>query len=421
MKQLLKVLLSLFAVFYIVQILFLFFGPGYETNYRLNDNGSVFTIDEKYQKNSLYQLSNYYITISLNNQSFDYQLVKTKNMGTRIINSIKYYSDSSYTCIWPIFKNSDVKYDITCLNNGNLFYYHDIKNKDSNLDLFVNNLKEYDINNFVNDEGQYNQTDNIFLYQNNTIKDYNLSLLSDRVVYCASYNYNFFNKINVFNDNTLRLDTNSIYTYINNYLVIADGTTSNNFTKIILINQDASSHQTIDTSDISSNSYIEGVVGNSVYLIDRNTKKQYEINADNKTSLIIGTEKSGIKYYNNGQWENRSFEDALKNNLIFTQIVNDVTNDFTGYDRVIKYGDNNIGYYYYFKINNGKYDVYSSSIKNPHQLTYLFTSSMDKIKYDGDYIYFIDNGLLKYYHHSKGLRTLVNMHSSIIDYNIYYN
>jgi len=417
MKQLIKLVLLFFILYYAIQILFLFFGPGHELQYSLKDNDNTFVISEKYQKYTPYQLSNYYITITLNNTVFNYQLLKTNNLGTRIIKEIKYYYDNDYSCIFPIFNSTDIKYDITCLNKGKIFYYHDIQNKNSDLDNFAKSIEDYNVNDFINDESKYNNSNNMFLYVNNTMKDYNLSLMTEHNIFNSTSNYSFFAKMNIFDNENNIINSNSIYTYVANYLVVTSFNESNNINSFILIDLDSNNRSVIINPGISNDMYIQGVVDNSIYLIDRKSKKQYEINVKDKNILVIGTEESGTKYYNNGNWETKSMQEILNNNLKFPSLVTDVTKDFNGYDKVIKYGVTDIGYYYYFKNN----EVYASPIKNPSQLTYLFTSNMDKIKYDGDYIYFFDNNILKYYHPQKGLRTLVNIDGeNIIDYNIYY-
>ena len=84
------------------------------------------------------------------------------------------------------------------------------------------------------------------------------------------------------------------------------------------------------------------------------------------------------------------------------------TVDYTDeqYDRIDKIGGE-VGYYYLYKKNGNKYDVYRMSSQNHSGLIYLFsTENLNYIRYVDDSVYFIDGNQVKVYNDRIGIRRL---------------
>lgn len=424
MTRILKMLVFLFVFYYIVELLFVLLGPGYKLDYKVITNNQPFVVKETYVKGNNKELKSYYLTISVDDIIFDYQIISKHTIGKKVITDIMYYHDEEYYCILPVFKNEKWQYDITCQHNNKIDYYYNLRNKNKGLDEFANNMTKYGYktSNFDNNTDNPKESNNMLLYEQNIIDGYNLAITMRKSVYTSRDEYQRFTRTDFFSPSALIPPTTPIRTYVNNFVIIADYSQTDAFTSFILVNRDGNNRSILNTPSLSFNSYIQGVVGDSFYLIDRDAKKQYEINVKDRSAVVVGTVESKIKYYNNGIWEKRDFNEALTSQLMFNEYITDVTPEFNGYTKVVQYGGKTTGYYYYFKKNGEKYDVYTSNIQNKNQKIYLFTATMENIKYDHDYIYFIENNALKYYSHKTGVRTLAEAITEVIvDYNMYYN
>ena len=145
-----------------------------------------------------------------------------------------------------------------------------------------------------------------------------------------------------------------------------------------------------------------GVIGDKVYLLDCDNKKQYEIDISERTIIEVGNESIGIKYYNNGEWEKMNYVTAVNNKPMFN--INTIKEE--GYEKVDLIGGKKTGYKYYYKKNGSKYDVYRSMQKND-KLTYLFsTTSIDNVVYYNDYVYFQDGEYIKCYQDNIGVKKI---------------
>lgn len=151
---------------------------------------------------------------------------------------------------------------------------------------------------------------------------------------------------------------------------------------------------------ISFDSVIEGVVGDDVYIFDKDAETQYKISLKYENVQKVAS-KDGIKYYN-GKWTTMTLNEALDGKLF----DNYYSSDIDGYDRVNKIGKDE-GYYYLYKKEGDKYLVYRADIQNPKMKTYLFTTTdLQSVIYLNDYIYF-KNGMTLYYYSSNGVRKVI--------------
>jgi hypothetical protein len=170
---------------------------------------------------------------------------------------------------------------------------------------------------------------------------------------------------------------------------------------------------------VEHDSYIQGIVDDTLYLFDRYNKKQYEIRINPFAIVEVGSTVNNIKYYDLGTWSRVPVTEALTKTLLFNMYK---TEEIEGYARVDKVGNELSGYYYlYKKIGNG-YQVYRSSVQNKDKISHIFNiSKIGDIVYIDDYVYFNDGKEVKYYHDKYGVKTL--FYNSELDFNtaLYFN
>lgn len=401
MKKLLRLLILLFAFYLLFQIIFNVFSNGYKVEY----NVSGFDVVEVLTQKTKGEYDNYYFEISTENNTFSIQTLEELNLTKKVIKEIKYYKDDQYECILPILKNDTLFTDAICsYNNNNFYYYHDLKGNNSLLDQFMSSIEIYDgtiynLNEEIKKENNY-----ITAYQYD-IPDLYMILESYKGVYFINQKDGFTAK-DLFTKDTYSKD---IHTFIKNYYVTADYSEDFEFHDFYVVNiKNYSVFKITSNNAISIYSYIQGSVGNSVYLIDTSAKKQYEINIKTKTVIEVGNDQTGIKIYQNGEWTEGNIYDAINNKLLFTDSVS--LSDFNGisYARVDKVGGEKSGFYYLYENTKNGYNVYRVNVQNSNSKIYLFTTNnIDNIVYDQDRVCYKDDVYIKCYQDSIGVKLIV--------------
>ncbi len=382
MKYLLKVLTILLIIFFSLKIIIHVVDKGHNVEYTIGN----FDIQEELKVG---KTDNYYFDIKADNFKLNFQIDKNYNKANKIINKLMYKEIDSYKCILPVFKNNQILTDIMCINNNTITYYHDIKN--SKIDDFAKELKKVGYNKEkFQDNGQAKELSNMqTIYENNLVTNH----------YLAFENYKGVTLVNG-KINNIKLFDNDIYTkqvsaFFDKYYIVADYNQEYTFKKFYIVNLINGNIKEIRTYDeISFDSIIEGIVGNDIYIFDKDAEVQYKLSLKYET-----VEKtSEIKYYD-GNWHSMSVSEALSGKIF----DNYHSNDINGYDKVNEYGN----YYYLYKKSGNDYLVYRADKQNPEVLTYLFTTTdMNSVLYLKDYIYY-KNGNTLYYYFDNGIRKVI--------------
>ena len=382
MKYLLKVLTILLIIFFSLKIIIHVVDKGHNVEYTIGN----FDIQEELKVG---KTDNYYFDIKADNFKLNFQIDKNYNKANKIINKLMYKEIDSYKCILPVFKNNQILTDIMCMNTNIITYYHDIKN--SKIDAFAEELKSVGYNKEkFQDNGQAKELSNMqTIYENNLVTNH----------YLAFENYKGVTLVNG-KINNIKLFDNDIYTkqvsaFFDKYYIVADYNQEYTFKKFYIVNLINGNIKEIRTYDeISFDSIIEGIVGNDIYIFDKDAEVQYKLSLKYET-----VEKtSEIKYYD-GNWHSMSVSEALSGKIF----DNYYSNDINGYDKVNEYGN----YYYLYKKSGNDYLVYRADKQNPEVLTYLFTTTdMNSVLYLKDYIYY-KNGNTLYYYFDNGIRKVI--------------
>lgn len=404
MKRFITLMIVFFILYLGLQFIFKFTTNGFENEYEIISD-KTYLIKETYTANKKGERNNYFITIRDDNHKFAYQIYEGLGKNERVVKDVRTYSDNQYSCILPIFRNGEKLVDVTCISNGIQYYYHDIQGRDSALDNFVSNLpeEEYELSQFEDHASSANQTTNVIYYPDNMIKDHYYSFQT----YRGSYLLNNRNAKKTYFSELFDKDVYNmtISAYAGKYYVVADYNSEYEFNKFYLIDMKNLKKEMIEYhKTLSFDSYVQGVVDNSVYIFDRNSKTQYELNVKTKSLVEVGNVDLKIKYYKNGVWSTVSAYDAMNSRLYF---IMQETNSSDEYERVDKVGNELSGFYYYYKKVGQNYEVYRSNVQEPSIMTYLFnTNSISQIQYLDDYIYYINGDTVYYYHDTVGIRKL---------------
>lgn len=410
MKKLVFILVILFVLYFGVQIGFKYFGNGHNIQYEIINGDHKFQVSENLTIRHKDEHDNYYFEIKKDDFQLSFQTYYDLHKYENVIIDIKYYKDTQYECVLPIFRGDLVLFDMMCQDqSGVVFYYHDLKGKNISLDKYVTTLSEvgYDVNMWVDSlNGKTSSKEVVTVYHDNLVEDHYVALTNYKGLYTISNDDG--NKI--FNVSLFSKDIyeRTVSTQVGRYYLTANYDSNYDFTSFILVDIMYNDNLTLKYhSKISFDSYFMGVVEDSAYLYDKKNKKQYEIDVKHRKVVEIGNETVGIKMYKNGVWSDISVSELSNKNLYF-DTANIVDIDTTGYARVDKVGNKILGYYYFYRSTGNGYDVYRADVMNPKLHTYLFhTSNISSVQYVDDYVYYVDGNKIKYYQDQLGVRTLL--------------
>lgn len=408
MKKLFKLLLVMFTLYLIVQVAFRIFGKGYSLNYQLvidKEKNIVANVEEIYISRTKNEITSYLLNIMIGEKKFTIETDKNFYYSSKLIKDIKYYS-GKYQCIYPIFKGKEQLTDVICLDGELLRNYQSIVGLEPDLDNFVKTLEndKLYVNNFKDNKDEPYQLGSLASYTNNLTNDHYFAINNYQGVFTLSlknprklYDVKLFNK-DVYDRKLTAL--------VGNYYVSADYDQNYDFNRLKIVNIKNNDKSDFDlNTSISFNSYIQGVVKDDLYLVDKSNKKQYRINIKNRTLKEIGNENIETDYYSQGVWSKLNIYEVVNQYKYFDTGAKKETKE--GFVRVDKVGGERTGYRYYYKQNGSIYDVYRSTVAEPNQLTYLFTTtSLDHITYVDNYIYYMEYNSLKVYHDMIGNRTI---------------
>lgn len=390
MRKLFFMLVVLFILYLGIQFAFYWFSEGQEYEYKIDKGDNVFQIKET----SNFENDSYLYEVVINDKNFSFQIFNDYNKGYKVLNDIYYYKSDKYECILPIFKGGKIFIDMMCMTSNNLVYYHDLNDKE--LDDFVSGISIYNKDNFIDTATSENK-EGINVYKDNLIDNHFIGLVN----YKGFYNINNKFDSTVHNISLFKKDiyNQKLGVFVDKYYVVADYDEQYNFNEINVINLVTLKTSTIvfDTA-ISMDSYIQGVVNNKVYLYDKDNNIQYEIDPDSLSIVRLSNE---IKYYD-GSWSTMSIKDAKAEKKFVVNQVEYKNDDYVKIDQVNDY-------YYLYKKQKDYYECYRINKQNELGLIYLFkTKSIDSINYVNNYVYFIDDGKIKVFNDTFGIKNIID-------------
>lgn len=406
MKRWFKLLLVMFVLYFIIQGIFKIFGNGHYMEYSvpLNERDSV-TIEETYLSNTKDEKDNYYWKIKVNDKEYHIQTYASFGHSAKVVKEVRYYK-GTYECIYPIFKGKKQVMDVLCFDQGTLKNYTNIKGLDAGLDAFVSKLTEQKlyVDQFQDQTTDYKQENEMKVYSENVVDDQYIAVNS----YLGLYTINNRNSGTIYE---IKLFTDDVYernltALTGVYYVSPNYSQEYDFNSLETVNITNNKKDAFSFNfSISYNSYIQGVVDQEIYLIDKSNKKQYKINPKKKTVVEIGNETTPTQYYDRGTWSELSIYDVINSERYFNTDVYQVEN--TNYAKVDKVGNQKSGYIYYYQIVNNQYDVYRANVQSPTQLKYIFTTTnINHITYVDDYVYYYNGNTLHVYQDRIGNRTI---------------
>lgn len=403
MKRIFTMLLFMFSIYIFIQLTFNFFNTGYEMTYIVGVNDKLSAkVKEKNIKRIKNETNNYIFDIDIDGTKFVIETFNNYGFSKELIRSIDYYN-GKYKCIYPHFRDNEQVTDVLCDDNGITKNYRMLSGYDENLDSFVKSLKGYDENKFTDNQKDDYNFKNITVYKSNLARNHYLAINDYNGIYILSRKViSKVNHMKLFSNDEY---TKKLTTIVSKYYVSADYDSKYDFNRFAVVDIEKNKLDYINmTTRISFNSYIQGVVGDSLYIYDKSNKTQYQLDIKHKRLITLGKSDAKIISYNNGKWEDINAYEAASDEVKFKYY--EESSDDT-YQRIIKNGNKLSGFYYYVKRNGNLYDVYRAPIGYKDKLTYIFkTDDPNSLKFVGEYVYYNYNNAVRYYSDITGNKTV---------------
>lgn len=393
-----------------------------EVEYQIKEN---FTSGFKNRETNRFEKSNYYFEINTNDGAvISFKMVGDFTGKRELIKNLKIYDDNNMMCIYPIFKDEIHAVDVICKDNEKQYLFGSLKGQNNNIDDFVASLKKegHDHPSWNDANNEEKKVENFIMYPANFIEDQIITL----------WLYKGFSKITKESDRMFLFSQEQykplLTSMVNQYYVIPDYGKDHKFERFFVTNLLTGKMDTLKMDKpISYDSFIQGVVDNKIYLIDKNEKTQYSIDIYSKRVEITGDENNNTKYYDHGKWESKTIFETIDNTLLFN-VQGNIPEKLKSYNPlyVDDVGGTTDGYYYLYIKENNIINVYRVDKQNLDILTLLFSvSSIKDIQYESSDIYFVKDDTLFMYRDELGVRPLIKYNEFRFNqdklYNVYIN
>lgn len=392
MKKIFVSITILYIFLFFLEFSFNYFKKHHEVTYKIDN----IEIKEDYRGNTKEEENNYYLELKTEKNTFYIQTYEDFKKEKRIIKQVKYYSDDNYECILPIFKKNTVLTDLICIEDGKQINYNTIQN--SQITEFLNTISEYPKENYKDNLENVIMRNQTRFYPSNLPKDHYIALTYYKGLLVADETS--FREIELFKKDVY---TQKIKAFTNNKYLIINYNNNYDSNEFYVVNLKTRQYDAFGSNNtIKYDAYIQGTLENSVYLFDKDSKNQYQLDLKEKTITRIGNTNTGIKYYD-GTWQNKNAYEAVNKELKFKEY--ETTDE---YIMIKKIRGKKYGTTIYVKEVNGVYEVYRG-IRDNQNLIYLFTTTDYKtMNFLKDYIYYKDGIYIKMYSDLTGIKTIMN-------------
>ena len=420
MKRLFGMLVTMFAIYFIFQFVFLYFGGGHTLEYEVETNEKKAQVTETLVQNKENDVDSYYIFVEIDDLKFDFQIYEKYFGKTKVLEDLYYYSEDNHSCLFPVFAHHGMLKDVKCYNHEDGIYYNfrDVENLSYEMQDYFENLKSYNSENFVGNQANPIREARLLVYQNNILDDHFVGLSSYTGLYTISNNnLSKIVEIPIFNSDVY---TNKLRTTVGRYYVVANYDSNNAYSQLITIDLSNNRRDRIPVgTNISFESYFQGVRNGGLYIFDKDSSSQRRIDVLNNSSSEVGGVENGLLMYEGNELVDRidAFE-AIKNKVLFDEFI-EYKED--GFDYKHISGFENTGYKFFVKENETGYSIYRASKQNLSMKKYILdVDDLDRVIFLNDFIYYILGNEIRYYSDVTGNRILVRNSELQFNDSIYF-
>ena len=304
MKNFKKIIFVIIVVFIVLSI----------TNYLKKEHTVKYKINNYDIKEHFYLSKGHYYDMIITNKKKKYIYTINEDLGKdkKIITDIKEYKSNDLTCIVPVYKEN-ITNNFYCLLNKQQVsanYLYDTNNSD--FKKIYKKAKKLNIKLSQNNKSKKNYK-NLVVYQKNITKDHFYFIWNYKGIYVVSKDeikYKKFIDYDIY-DNVMDC-------VVDDYYVLFDNSSVNGIEDVYYydINKDKLDKFELKTK-LTKNSYINGVVDNSIYVTDRKQKKEYAVKIKDKTITEVDNDQTKYLVYDNNTKKELTKSDYFMKDFFF--------------------------------------------------------------------------------------------------------
>ncbi len=414
MKKVISIVLILGFLSLVYQFAITFFIAGKESDYTIVSDDINFLVHESFSKkdgDNLYEIT---IKRSDNDDEYVYSINRNFNHQSVVVRDIKRFDKGNLRCVAPVLKDNSTS-EIFCNDGSGIVTYTYLKQNNNNLvDEFVASLKAAGL-----EHRDWSDQNNFESYEGLQVcKDFPEGY---GVTYWSGANLFSFQKDNfktTYLFNKARTN-NKLSLLAGHYYVTVDTDSNTNFDSFHLVNVKDGGKDTIyleGGSYLSRNIYFAGKKGDSVYVVDRSNRKEYEIHTTQKSVKEIGNDVTGKgKYFNGNELADIDINLLMDREYYFNYNVN--VPELQEKYGIIDVRESNDKYYFKTPMNEVYY-VLKSDLDHPVKL-FRF-GNFKEWKVIGDSVFGINGNTVYMYNLDYGLKPILKSGELLSNYyNIY--
>lgn len=372
----------------------------YSITYHINN----YSIKEIYIKDNNHT---YDLIIRNKKNTYIYRINHNFHKKKKIITNIKTFKSNNLICIIPSYQKNMTSSIYCNLGNEQVSpdYLINVKNKD--FIKMQKKIKDYQIpvlNTSIEKPKNYK---NIKVFQKNISQDSIYYLWDYKGIYVLTNKNIIYKKI-------LKEDLyeNILSTTVGTNFILFDNTSVSGIDKVYIYDEEKGKvKKVVLNKKISKDSYINGVINNTVYITDKREKKEYTFNV--KTEKIEEIDEDGTVYivYDNKERKELSKSDYFMTEQFFSNMI--IDNKEISESPIKKEND----YYYYFD-DDKLYQIYKEEPK--HKILLLSLENVKDWNIYDDKIILIKEDTIYCYTNETGLKEIINSNELKYNYkNIY--
>lgn len=411
MKKIVSILLLLGLLSLLLQFIINLSIDQHNVKYSIKTDNNNYDVNEKFRKigdNSVYDFT----VLDKEGSYFTFSYENDFNNQERIIKDFEYYTTKDLKCIFPIYKRGNTS-DIACLYNGEQVSYSYLKQIDNyDIDIIIKKLKSLGYSNDSWDRKEAvtstSEDGKIKFYKKNIMDNYIFTMWNYKGIY-------ILNNDEILEKELLEYDQydNDLSSLVGKYYVtLGNVDRYSSINEIFYYNiKDLGKGSVLVKDSLSSNSYLNGVYNNKLYVTDLEVEKQYVVDPAYDTIEEVGNEELGYKVLEDGKLMKVSKKEFFKEKVYFSGFV-------TNEKILKKYNTSEIrddGNFYYFKTSDGK--IYQAHKDNPYKAVLLFEfSNISEWKVNDGDILVVAGDTLYFYSAESGLSPIAVNNELLYNY-----
>ena len=394
LSKILPLIFFLLLLLVALQLVYSFFKTDHSLTYSIRKDDIIFNVQEDFHE------GNYYLKISDENHVYHYENRTDFNKQEEILEDIMVSDIDGYRCIYPIYQqvafDTTASYNnISCSKDGVTYMGETLANMVS-LESFQEEIRSKNELVYAGWDVEESKETTILqgrYYDKYLLPNFNIVVWDYRNLINLSVDYQSYAKVS-----EQDIYENKYGSLVGQYYVMPILDDSATYKEYKVVNLFSNAVETYDFPDpISTDSYVNGVQDDKLYLFDRSNLVQYEIDPSDGT-VVNTLEGDNARYFDGENWSTKNVYEMKLEEINFGENLFAIPELQAYHPTEIVESHR----YYYLLVGNQIYKFDKEDLNHPVIL--LTLNSPKELKVVDDYLFYIDGTTLYYYEETIGVR-----------------